>query len=31
MYQRHNQGEQLAVVESVISDLRREMAVDSIP
>ena len=31
MYKRHNQGEQLAVVESVINDLRREMAVDSIP
>ena len=30
MYKRHNQGEQLAVVEAVINDLRREMAVDSI-
>ena len=31
MYKRHNQGEQLTVVESVINDLRREMAVDDIP
>ena len=30
MYKRHNQGEQLAVVEAVINDLRREMAIDSI-